>query len=197
MNPEPNRAAGSRRLARLVRRLQFWKYRRWLVESEEAVALLNERIRERSEALEEAWTIINILNTGEMDRGESWPRANFWLRDNERHAPKGILPNDQVKMRRADVESNQTPSSAADAPTCSSSFWQPMETAPRDGTSIVGKYPDTECMIRWSDRPVCMLGPINGGYPAGWATDGSETDRNLPMDTPEAWMDESDFLPND
>lgn len=27
----------------------------------------------------EAWTIINVLNMAEMDRGESWPRANKFL----------------------------------------------------------------------------------------------------------------------
>lgn len=68
--------------------------------------------------------------------------------------------------------------------------WLPIESAPKDGTIIVGKYKDTECLIRWSERPVCMLGPVNGGYPPGWATAGDETDNNLPMDPPTAWKPE-------
>jgi len=61
-----------------------------------------------------------------------------------------------------------------------------MDEAPRDGESIVGKYADEEAIIMWSERPVCMGGPLVG-IPAGWATDGTETDRNLPMDEPDAW----------
>lgn len=65
--------------------------------------------------------------------------------------------------------------------------WFPMEDAPMDGTSIIGLYDDCEAAIKWSKRPVCMLGSRNGGHPPGWATDGSETDNNLPMDAPKAW----------
>lgn len=64
----------------------------------------------------------------------------------------------------------------------------PMEDAPRDGSSIIGIYPDgVESAIMWSERPVCMAGPQFGGQKPGWATDGSETDRNLPVDPPIAW----------
>ena len=63
-----------------------------------------------------------------------------------------------------------------------------MDDAPRDGSSIIGLYSDDEeCAIMWSDRPVCMLGSRNGRFPEGWATDGTETDANLPMDEPLAW----------
>ena len=65
--------------------------------------------------------------------------------------------------------------------------WLSMEDAPRDGTGIIGLYNDGEAMIVWSKRPVCMLGPVNGGYPPGWATYGPDTDSNLPMDAPKAW----------
>lgn len=69
--------------------------------------------------------------------------------------------------------------------------WNSMEDAPRDGTPIVGLYDDgEEAIIRWSDRPVCILGSRNGGYPPGWATAGNDTDYNLPMDIPKAWRHE-------
>ena len=66
--------------------------------------------------------------------------------------------------------------------------WRPMCDAPKDGRSIIGDYADAgEAMIFWSERPVCMLGSVNGGFPEGWATDGTETDYNLPMDEPTQW----------
>lgn len=71
--------------------------------------------------------------------------------------------------------------------------WQPMDAAPKDGTTIVARYEDGPSRIRWSQRPVCMLGSRCGGFPPGWATDGSETDGNLPMDPPQGWMREEDY----
>ena len=35
------------------------------------------------EALSEAWTIINVLTMHTLDEGEPYPRALFWLRENE------------------------------------------------------------------------------------------------------------------
>ena len=65
-----------------------------------------------------------------------------------------------------------------------------IDTAPKDGTTIDGLYPDgTVTDIFWSERPVCMLGTVNGGFPEGWATGGRDTDYNLPMDTPFMWKD--------
>lgn len=62
--------------------------------------------------------------------------------------------------------------------------------APRDGSTIIGIYDEGEFLIFWSDRPVCMLGPINGGFPEGWATSSeSDTDYNLPMDEPKFWRE--------
>ena len=65
--------------------------------------------------------------------------------------------------------------------------WRSMQEAPRDGTEIIGRYGNDECGIFWSDKPVCMLGPRNGTFPEGWATDGTDTDYNLPMDEPDEW----------
>ena len=68
------------------------------------------------------------------------------------------------------------------------SDWQSMDTAPCDGTEIEGEYEDGPCLIMWSERPVCMLGQRNGGFPEGWATAYSGgTDANLPMDEPTRW----------
>lgn len=69
--------------------------------------------------------------------------------------------------------------------------WQPIATAPKDGTTIEGSY-DREhtdtCLAMWSKRPVCMLGNRNGGYPPGWATaPESDCDTNLPLDPPLYW----------
>lgn len=70
--------------------------------------------------------------------------------------------------------------------------WKSMDSAPKDGTTIEGLYPDDgTALIRWSNRPVCMLGSRNGGHPPGWATTGGETDENLPMDPPIAWREPS------
>ena len=67
---------------------------------------------------------------------------------------------------------------------------QPMNTAPKDGTTILGLTQDGVLTdIFWSERPVCMLGTRNGGFPEGWATGGIDTDYNLPIDTPMMWKD--------
>ena len=69
-------------------------------------------------------------------------------------------------------------------------MWRPMTEAPTCGKTIIGDYGDgEECRIFWSDRPVCMLGSRCGGFPEGWATDGTETDYNLPVDVPIQWRE--------
>jgi hypothetical protein len=66
--------------------------------------------------------------------------------------------------------------------------WHGMHSAPHSGEEIIGKYGEDECLIVWSDNPVCILGAMNGSHPAGWATgEDGYTDSNLPMDDPEAW----------
>ena len=63
-----------------------------------------------------------------------------------------------------------------------------IASAPKSGDQIIGIYEDgAEVKMFWSDRPVCMLGNINGGFPEGWATCGEETDYNLPLDEPKYW----------
>jgi hypothetical protein len=76
--------------------------------------------------------------------------------------------------------------------------WQPIDTAPRDGTSIEVNYGTVEnpevCLAVWSERPVCMGGPLIR-YPPGWATNGDETDSNLPLDPPNYWrLPSGDYL---
>jgi hypothetical protein len=68
--------------------------------------------------------------------------------------------------------------------------WKDMQTAPKDGRTIIGKYGEgEEELIFWSDRPVCMGGPSVYNH-AGWATSPEgDTDSNLPRDAPMAWKD--------
>lgn len=71
--------------------------------------------------------------------------------------------------------------------------WQPIETAPKDGTTIEITY-DREgtqtCLARWSDNPICMLGSRCGSFPPGWATPSEgDTDNNLPLDPPLMWRE--------
>lgn len=68
------------------------------------------------------------------------------------------------------------------------STWLSMAEAPKDGTAIIALYEgDEEASVMWSERPVCMLGSRCGGFPPGWATDGSDTDGNLPVEEPLMW----------
>ena len=100
--------------------------------------------------------------------GVGYGKYQVWL--------KGFI-NQLLKKREVGVE-------------CRYKDLQPIETAPKDGIAILGLYPDGVLTdIYWSERPVCMLGSVNGGYPEGWATAGRDTDYNLPMDTPLMWKE--------
>lgn len=68
-------------------------------------------------------------------------------------------------------------------------IWKPISTAPKTGIEIEIMYEDGgTCWAVWSERPVCMLGQRNGGYPPGWATGpSSQCDTNLPLDPPKMW----------
>jgi hypothetical protein len=69
------------------------------------------------------------------------------------------------------------------------------DNAPRDGTElefgdVSGDGEMSVSIAMWSDRPVCMLGSRNGGYPPGWAVGYSEdTDTNLPVDQSGFWRE--------
>jgi hypothetical protein len=73
--------------------------------------------------------------------------------------------------------------------------WLPIDTAPKDGTTIEVSYGDgsnvsDNCLAFWSERPVCMLGSVNGGFPPGWAIAiESDADTNLPLDPPILWRE--------
>lgn len=75
-----------------------------------------------------------------------------------------------------------------------SAGWQPMDTAPRDGSTIELAYDEDgkeTCLAMWSEKPVCMLGPRNGTFPPGWATPiEADCDTNLPLsDPPLMWRE--------
>lgn len=71
--------------------------------------------------------------------------------------------------------------------------WQPIATAPRDGSTIEVSY-DKEgketCLAMWSENPICMLGSRTGSFPPGWATPPeADCDTNLPLDPPLMWRE--------
>lgn len=65
--------------------------------------------------------------------------------------------------------------------------WRPIETAPRDGTEIIGLYSNgEEASIRWAESRKCMLAGIGGGngyFEPGW----EDVENGLIADEPERW----------
>lgn len=65
--------------------------------------------------------------------------------------------------------------------------WRSMDTAPRDGTTIVGLCNDEEVPIRWAEARSCMLATSGGG--AGSFGPGWECAFNgLIVDDPVSWI---------
>jgi hypothetical protein len=65
--------------------------------------------------------------------------------------------------------------------------WLPTDTAPEDGSVILGRYDEDEIEIRWSDERHCMLAygnPGNGSCGPGW----QNVSDDLPMDEPQSWQ---------
>lgn len=52
---------------------------RYKVHEHTETSQTDESVEKLVEAVKSAWIIINVLNMSELDRGESWPRANQWL----------------------------------------------------------------------------------------------------------------------
>lgn len=64
--------------------------------------------------------------------------------------------------------------------------WQPIETAPKDGTRLRVRYEsgDEEDGVYFSNERCCMLGSRAGALKPGWV---SYEIGHLPVDTPTHW----------
>lgn len=61
--------------------------------------------------------------------------------------------------------------------------WQPIDTAPKDGTRIECLHADAALdVVQWEEYRCCMLGPRAGSFPPGW-----QNEDRLPVDDPIFW----------
>lgn len=66
--------------------------------------------------------------------------------------------------------------------------WQPIETAPKDGTEIIGLVDGEEYRVRWAETRRCMLAGVAGGsgyFGPGW----EDTYNGLISETPTHWRE--------
>lgn len=64
--------------------------------------------------------------------------------------------------------------------------WRSMDSAPTDGTPVLGLIGDDEVEVRWAEQRVCMLaGEVRGAgtFGPGW----EDTANCLEVDAPEGW----------
>lgn len=64
--------------------------------------------------------------------------------------------------------------------------WLSMDTAPTDGTPVVGLVEGESVEVRWAEEPRCMLAVFSGGvgaFPPGW----EDTFNGLASPEPTAW----------
>lgn len=75
--------------------------------------------------------------------------------------------------------------------------WQPIETAPKDGTPLRVMYDNDPSMVEdgvyWqAEGRHCMLGRRAGSFPPGWT---SFEAGNLPVDPPTHWVPLAEQVP--
>ncbi|MCU1687813.1 MAG: hypothetical protein JWQ81_8552 [Amycolatopsis sp.] len=62
--------------------------------------------------------------------------------------------------------------------------WQPIDTAPEDGTVILGRYDEGEAEIRWATHRAALGGLSRTALGAGWVS----TDDGFYIDPPQCWQ---------
>lgn len=122
------------------------------------------------------------------------PRASFFTKQ---FSDYSVLDYNLIKNRQEEFKEMYVNTEIDSIGTGYSNWvddeWQLIGTAPKSGITIEVSYGDgsdesENCLAFWSKRPVCM-GGATVMIPAGWATAGNETDKNLPLDEPKLWRE--------
>jgi hypothetical protein len=89
------------------------------------------------------------------------------------------------RIARAALGSTTEP--VASPPAEDAPAWQPIDTAPRDGTPlrILNADGTEEDGVYWSNERCCVLGSRAGAFKPGWV---STEAGNLPVDPPTHWQ---------